>query len=215
MDKCIKKYGLSIFLFFGFVVFSLFVRTIDVAPIGPADTSVGFAGLNGAFAETFGFNEAFYKLSEYFGYACLGVAACFAFLGLWQLIKGKSIKKVDREIIILGFFYIIVIGFYILFDKVAFNYRPVMLENELEASYPSSHTMLAFCVVVSGLMLVKKYITNKTMLTAVRCFLIVILAATVIFRLFSGVHWFTDIIGGIILSLALCSFFYDANKKTA
>lgn len=203
----IKQFTPALILFLLFIVFTIIVRFVDVDSIGPLGSLVGLSGINGAFAGTFGFNEAFYDLSKYLGYATLGVAACFALIGFMQLIKEKSIRKVDKEILILGGFYLVVIGFYVLFEALVINYRPVILDEGLESSYPSSHTMLAICVAVSGLLLIGRYIKNSTRLMIVRCFLIVIAAAVVIFRLFSGVHWFTDIVGSVLLSSALCAFF--------
>ncbi len=205
--KKISDFAPSILIFVFFLIYTVLVKFTGVAAIGPKGSVVGFAGLNGAFENNFGFNEAFYKLSEYFGYAALGVAACFAFMGLYQLITRKKLKKVDREILLLGNLYVAVIVFYALFEFVIINYRPVILEEELEASYPSSHTMLAVTVLVSALMTVGNYIKNEKLLIAVRCFLIVLCGAIVIFRFLSGVHWVTDIVGGLILSAALCLWF--------
>ncbi len=208
-DLNIGRFVPAMLLFVLFLIFTLIVRLVDVSPIGPEGSSVGLSWLNGAFAGTFGFNEAFYDLSKYLGYASLGVAACFALLGLVQLIRGKSIRKVDPAILMLGGFYVVVIVFYALFEVLIINYRPVILDEGLEASYPSTHTMLAICVAVSGLILAGRYIGNGVRLTAFRCFLIVIMAAVVIFRLLSGVHWLTDIVGSLLLSSALCLAFKE------
>ena len=205
----LKNFTQCLVLFAVFILYTVVVKFVDVSAIGPMGSTVGLSGINGAFAETFGYNEAFYQISKYLGYAVLGVAACFAFLGLFQLVTRKSIKEVDPAIMILGGFYLIVIGFYVLFEAIVINYRPVILDEGLEASYPSSHTMLAICVAVSGLIMLKRYIKNRTVLTAVRCFLIAVTAAVVVFRLFSGVHWFSDILGSVILSASLCAGFKE------
>lgn len=205
----IGRFVPSMLLFVLFFIFTLIVRIVDVSAIGPLGSAVGLSGLNGAFADAFGFNEALYDLSKYLGYATLGVAACFAILGLSQLVKGKSLRKVDPAILCLGGFYVVVIAFYALFEVLIINYRPVILDEGLEASYPSSHTMLAVCVAVSGLMMAGRYIRSGTRLIVFRCFLIVIMAAVVVFRLFSGVHWLTDILGSLLLSSALCTAFAE------
>lgn len=203
-----KKYALPIALFFAFIVFTICVKTVDVAPIGPMDSEVGFSSINGAIAEKIGENQLWYDVTEILGFLSLAVAGCFAFVGVYQFIKRKSLLKVDREILALGGFYAVVLAFYVLFEKIVINYRPVILEEVLEASYPSSHTMLSLCIMLSALYLINHYFKeNKKYLYVIDTVLIVIAVVTVVGRLLSGVHWFTDIVGGVLLSLALVSFY--------
>lgn len=199
---------MPILQFLLFVFFTLLVRTINVMPVGPEGSSVGFASVNSVFAGVFSFNPVFYEISELLGYMAIGVCLGFALFGAYMLIKGKSIKAVDKEIWILAGFYVVVMAFYALFEKVVINYRPVILEEGLEASYPSSHTMLAVCVFVSAVYEFEIYMASKPILKNV-CTAIAIAAAaiTVITRTFSGVHWISDIIGGLLLSFALLSAF--------
>ena len=136
------------------------------------------------------------------------MAIVYVFIGLIQLIKRRSIFKVDKEIILLGLYYIIVIALYVFFEKVIINYRPILMNGFLEASYPSSHTLMTICICGSSILINKKLFNNK--ITKVINYLsIIIITITVVGRLISGVHWFTDIIGGILISSGLLMTFYS------
>jgi undecaprenyl-diphosphatase len=127
----------------------------------------------------------------------------FALLGLIQWIKRKHLLKVDYNIFILGGFYIVVMAVYVLFEMLVVNYRPVLIDGILEASYPSSTTMLVMCVMPTAVMQFNSRIRNKLLRNIVAAILVAFIAFMVIGRLVSGVHWFTDIIGGALLSTGL------------
>ena len=197
----------TIIMFVIFVIFTILIKTVDVAAIGPEGTSVGFSQLNGLFHKNFDFNETFYKLSEVLGILALLVCGIFGCVGLLQLIKRKSLKKVDKDIWVLAGFYVVVLACYVLFEKVVINYRPIILDEGLEASYPSSHTILSLCVFASAAYIIERYVSQKTLRTILGVASIVLSVVTVIFRTISGVHWLTDIIGGVLLSFALLNLF--------
>jgi len=143
------------------------------------------------------------------------MAMVYSLIGLVQLIKRKSFFKVDKEIIILGLFYVVVISIYILFEKVIVNYRPILMNGFLEASYPSSHTLMTICLCGSSIVVNKKLFNNK-ITKLMNMLSLVIVMITVIGRLLSGVHWFTDILGGILISISLLITFHsiiDVIKK--
>ena len=205
MKKSVKRFIESGVFFVLFAVFTVLVRKIDVQAIGPEGSRVGFASINSKFAEMFGYNEFWYKFSERLGYAALAVCAIFGLIGFLQFIKGKSLKAVDKKIIALGIFYVIVIAFYVVFNKVVINYRPILeTDGSLEASYPSSHTVLAICVFVT---MFSQKVFNRKKTTSEKAENVIagtiLVSLMVLSRLFSGVHWFTDIVGGVILSTAL------------
>lgn len=192
-----------------FIVWIVLVRTVDVDSIGPEGTSIGLSHINKSVSDLFGQRLFWYDATEVLGVIAILVAATFALTGLVQLIKRKSLAKVDKEIFILGGLYIIVIGLYALFEVLVINYRPVIMSGEEhpEASFPSSHTMLICVVMGSTIMLLEKYIKNKSLCNALKILCALIMIVTVVGRLISGVHWFTDIIGGVLISVALLSFF--------
>lgn len=193
-------------------LFTFLVRVMDVAAIGPAGTQVGFSHLNSAVHDALGVHMALYKLTQLLGYAVLSLVAVFAVVGLLQLIRRKSLWKVDREILALGVLYVVVFALYILFEKAIVNYRPVIMPGELapEASFPSSHTMLACTVLGSAALLLKKYVKDESLARILRVACVIVMAVIVCGRLLSGVHWLTDIIGGILYSAALLFLFSGA-----
>lgn len=199
-----KKYlYISIFSLAAFVLWTLLLRLVDVRAIGPEGSSVGFSALNGFIHEKIGVNMYLYNITDWLGLVPIGVAFGFAIFGLIQLIKRKSLLRVDRSILALGVFYIIVVAVYLFFEIVVINYRPVLIEGCLEASYPSSTTMLVTCVMPSAAMQAKERIKNKALRQGVIIIIIAFIAFMVVARLLSGVHWITDIIGGALFSLGV------------
>ncbi len=197
-----------------FILFLILVKTVDVAPIGPNETEVGFSALNGTVRDGIGVHMGWYKLTEVLGILAILVAAAFGAIGLLQWITRKNLFKVDAAILTAGVLYVVVILLYVLFEKAIVNYRPIIMpgETEPEASFPSSHTMLTCVVMGSAMALLKKYIQNPVLLLGLRAVCTVILLLTVIGRLVSGVHWLTDILGGVILSAALLMWFFYGLK---
>ena len=204
MEKIRKKMFFMGAGFLGaFVLWTVLVSYVDVRAIGQNASSVGFATLNGYVHNLTGVNMFLYTITDWLGLVPIGVAFGFAVLGLVQWVGRKSLFKVDRSILALGGFYIIVLAMYIFFEIVVINYRPVLIDGYLEASYPSSTTMLVMCVMPTAMMQLHARIKSDVFR---RCVLISIAAFTafmVIGRLASGVHWLTDIIGGTLVSTGL------------
>lgn len=200
-------------LFLTFVVFTILVKTVDVKPIGPRGSEVGFAAINRFFFQHLGTSRFWYAVTSWLGFVAVAVIFAFAILGLVQFIRRRSLQKVDERILLLGGFYFVVLIVYAIFEFLVINYRPVILTKELEASYPSSHTMLIICVMVTAMMQLHHYLREKRGWLMVSDIVsVLIIAVTVIGRLLSGVHWFSDIIAGIILSSALIFLYYSALK---
>lgn len=190
-------------------VLVVLVLFVDVAPIGPEGTSVGLSHLNGAVHAKTGLNLFWYDVTEALGVASILVAGVFALVGLVQLIRRKSLRKVDREILALGVLFVVVIALYVLFEVVVVNCRPEILPGEThpEASFPSSHTMLV-CATLGGAMLIlRKYVKNPAVCRVLQLVCAAAIVVMVVGRLLSGVHWCTDILGGLLISGALLSAF--------
>ena len=203
-----KRLVLGAILVVAFVLWTILVCFVDVRAIGPEGSSVGFAALNGFVHELTGVNWLLYTVTDWLGLVPIAVALGFAILGLVQLIKRKSLWKVDHSILALGVFYIVVMAAYIFFEVVVINYRPTLIDGYLEASYPSSTTMLVMCVMPTAAIELNVRIKNTVIR---RCAIIAIIAFTafmVIGRLISGVHWITDIIGGALLSSGLVTVYF-------
>ena len=215
MNKKKRNFLFSAILILLAVVFTILVKVVDVKQVGVNETSIGFATLNQFVFKTTGVNMIWYHITDWLGLVPIFMAMVYSLIGLVQLIKRKSLFKVDKEIIILGLFYIVVISFYIFFEKVIVNYRPILMNGFLEASYPSSHTLMTICLCGSSIIVNKKLFDNIITKFMNKLSLIIIFI-TVIGRLISGVHWFTDIIGGICISIALLMTFHlviDVIKK--
>ena len=194
-----------------FILYTFLVSTMDVRPAGPLDSEIGFAGLNLAARAAIGENHAWYALTQILGLSLFLVPAAFAALGLRQLLQRGGILRVDKRLFVLGGFYVLLGLCYILFEKLVINYRPILQDGVLEASYPSSHTMLAVCIAASGVPQLRYYLARRGKAAPALCAVVVIVAAVVVVgRLLSGVHWLTDILGALLLSAALILFYRAA-----
>lgn len=188
-----------------FFVLIVLLKTVDVQAVGPEGTVIGLAGMNTAFHDMTGVNQGLYNISKILGILEILLAVFFAGLALYQWIKGKSTKKVSQCLIAAGVFYVITAGLYVLFEKVIINYRPVIMEGDqhVEASFPSTHTLLAIMILGSAFVIAKNLIENAALKRTLRILCFVFMFLTAGARLFSGVHWLTDIIGGIFLGAFL------------
>lgn len=202
-----KQIMISTMLFLLFVIFTILVKTIDVKPIGPDSTSVGFSTLNGFMLNKIGVNMIFYQITQVLGLIPILIAALYGIKGIIQLVKRKSLFKVDSEIIILGIFYAITIIIYLFFEKFIVNYRPVLMDGKLEASYPSSHTMISIFISLSAIIVNRYLIKNSNMNKKINIFILIVMFLIVIGRTISGVHWFSDILGGLLISAFLVKSF--------
>lgn len=214
MKQIRKGHIISAVLFLLFVIYTLAVKMVDVAAIGPKQSEIGFSTLNMAFFEAVGTNMTWYHITDWLGKIALVVAAAFAVLGIVQMIKRKSLLKVDADILLLGVHYVLVAIFYVFFELVIVNYRPILISGGLEASYPSSHTMLTLCIMVPAMLQCKQRIQNDILREAAEVVCAAIALVTVVGRLICGVHWLTDILGGILLSISLIAL-YISNVRAA
>lgn len=201
-------YIVSATLFLLFAIFTAAVLFVDVQTVEATGGNIGMATLNKSVFDLLGRSELWYDITEMLGLVSIAAAFGFALCGVVQLIKRKSVARVDRELIALGVFYVAVVAFYILFELAVVNCRPVLIDGELEASYPSSHTMLVVCIMATGISELKRLLgEKKTLRVMLEALCIVIIAVTVVGRLLSGVHWLTDIIGSLLLSSALVTLY--------
>ena len=194
---------IGIMLIVAFVVWTGMILTVDVQPLGQNGTNIGFATLNCWFHKLTGVHMLIYNITDWLGLVPILICMIFGGVGLVQLIKRRSLVKVDYDIIMLGIYYVIVIVFYILFEMIPINYRPILIEGVMEVSYPSSTTLLVLSVMPTLIFQSKRRIENDIMKNVVVILTIFFSAFMVIGRLMAGVHWFTDIVGGILLSMGL------------
>ena len=153
------------------------------------------------------------KKFTYAKYSSGGEGSAITYTG--GTMMDDYLAKVDIKLRALGVLYIVTGLLYLLFEKVVINCRPVLMEGETvpEASFPSSHTVLAVVIFGSIAMIVQDYLDDKRLAGMLQNICLVLLIVAVLGRLFSCVHWFTDILGGLFLSFALLQAFSGALDK--
>lgn len=213
MKRIRKGFITSGCLLVAFILWTIAICVVDVRAIGPRGSCVGFAGLNQFVHNLTGVHFSLYIITDWLGLVPIFVCMGFGILGLTQWIRRKSICKVDHDIIALGAFYILTMAAYLLFESVVINYRPVLISGYLEASYPSSTTMLVMCVMPTAMMQLHYRTKNRTLRKAVTAIICGFIAFMVIGRLVSGVHWLTDIVGGALLSMGLVMMYDAIHRK--
>lgn len=198
-----KLWLLPAALWAAFVLFTLLLTCVDVQSIGTQGSAMGFATVNGWAFQLLGVHLLWYHITDWLGVVAIAIAFGFAVVGLYQWVKRKSLRKVDRHILVLGGFYLLVIACYLFFEKVVINCRPILMYGSLEASYPSSHTMIVVSIMATASMAFRALCPwRRGWCLAVDVFAAVVISVTVMGRLIAGVHWLTDIVGGLLLSAA-------------
>lgn len=203
-----KAFPTALWTFAAFLLWTAAVRFLDVQPIGPQNATVGFATLNRFVQELTGVHMSLYTLTDRLSLIPLGFAAGFALMGLTQWIRRKHLFRVDYSILVLGGFYAVVLAVYGFFEVVVINHRPVLIDGVLEASYPSSTTVLVLCVMSTAMSQLKERLRNPVLKRCAASLITVFMLLMLTGRLLSGVHWFTDIIGGILLSAGLVLLYH-------
>lgn len=208
----------GIMLLAAFALWTVLIRHIDVQNAGPNGTEIGFATINVWFHRLTGVHMLIYTITDWLGLVPIIICMCFGVLGLVQLIKRRSLLAVDSDILLLGAYYVVAILGYLLFEMVPINYRPILIDGNLEASYPSSTTLLVLTVMPTLKYQTDRRIANPVIRKAITVFVIVFTAFMIIGRLISGVHWATDIAGSVFLSSGLFMIYrymadYFVSKK--
>ena len=203
MTSSKKRLLASLALLAAFLLWTTALLFVDVQPIGPLGSRVGFASLNRAVHDLTGVHPDLYALTDWLMLVPFAVCVAFGALGLCQLIARRSLRRVDRSLLVLGGFYIAVIAIYLFFEYFVVNYRPVLIDGVLEASYPSSTTVLVLCVMPAATMMLRARSKNRALARCVNALIFAFTAFMVIGRLLSGVHWLTDILGGALISASL------------
>ena len=186
-----------------FALWTVLIRWVDVQAVGQNGTKIGFADFNVWFHQLTGVHMTLYTITDWLGLVPIFICLCFGVLGLVQLIKRRSLLRVDPDILLLGAYYVLVIACYLIFEMIPINYRPVLIEGRQEGSYPSSTTLLVLSVMPTLMFQENRRVSNAMIRKAVAVSVIAFSAFMVIGRLLSGVHWATDIIGSVLLSAGL------------
>ena len=190
-------------LLLAFVLWTLLIQTVDVQPVGVNGTNVGFAAVNTWFHRLTGVHMGLYTVTDWLGLVPIAICTGFGLFGLIQWIRRKSITKVDRDILLLGGYYILVIMGYLIFEMIPINYRPILIDGAMEASYPSSTTLLVLSVMPTLLFQINRRAKSQKVRRITAVFVLLFSAFMVMGRLVAGVHWLTDIVGAVLLSAGL------------
>ena len=198
-----KGIGIGLGLLAAFLLWTVLILCVDVRPVGQQGTDVGFAALNVWFHGLTGVHLSLYDLTDKLELLTFVVCLAFGLLGLIQMIRRRSLKRVDPDLLLLGAYYIVVLFIYLIFDKIPINYRPIPIDGVMETSYPSSTTLLVLSVMPTLKFQIDRRVGGKTIRKVTTVFVILFSAFIVLARLISGVHWLTDILGSVILSAVL------------
>ena len=186
-----------------FVIWTLLIQKVDVQPLGVKGTDIGFATINCWFHKLTGVHMEIYHLTDWLGLVPIFNCMIFGCVGCIQMLKRRSLLKVDCDIILLGVYYIIVIFSYLLFEMAPINYRPILIGGFLEVSYPSSTTLLVLSVMPTLTEQMNRRMEHATVKRFIKVFVICFSIFMVLGRLISGVHWLTDIVGSLMFSAGL------------
>lgn len=186
-----------------FAIWTALIQMVDVKPVGQNGTDVGFATINCWFHQLTGVHMTIYTVTDWLGLVPLFICMVFGGIGFIQLVKRRNLFQVDVDIILLGIYYTIVIFGYVLFEMIPINYRPVLIEGILEASYPSSTTLLVLSVMPTLSFQVHRRMGGVRLKKVIKTASVLFSLFMVIGRTVAGVHWLTDIIGSVILSTGL------------
>lgn len=197
-------------LILAFILWTVLIQTVDVRPVGVNGTNIGFATVNTWFHHLTGVHMGLYTVTDWLGLVPIAVCIGFGLLGLVQWVRRRSIAKVDRDILLLGGYYILVILGYLIFEMIPINYRPILIDGAMEASYPSSTTLLVLSVMPTLLFQVNRRAKGQTVRRLTAAFVVLFSAFMVIGRLVAGVHWLTDIVGSVLLSAGLYCLYRSA-----
>ena len=198
-----KHLWTGIWFLLAFLLWTALIRSVDIQAAGPNGTKVGFAAFNLWFHHLTGVHMTIYTITDWLGLVPIAVCLGFGVVGVSQLIRRRSLFRVDPDIILLGLYYILVILGYLVFEMIPINYRPILIGGALEASYPSSTTLLVLSVMPTLMFLIDRRTDKPLVRNVTGLFVIAFSAFMVIGRLIAGVHWATDIIGAVFLSTGL------------
>ena len=193
-----------------FAVWTVLIQTVDVQAVGQNGTDIGFAGLNVWFHKKTGVHMWVYTVTDWLGLVPIFICMIFGVVGMVQLIKRRSLLKVDKDIILLGIYYILVIFGYLIFEMIPINYRPILIEGRMEASYPSSTTLLVMSVMPTLVFQTYRRVGDKGIRYSIYVFTVLFTAFMVVGRTVAGVHWLTDIAGSVLLSSGLYLIYHGS-----
>lgn len=132
--------------------------------------------------------------------------AVFVFLGLYQWISRKSIKKVDRQLLWMPVPLILMVITYLLFQYVfVLNTRP---NGSGESSFPSTHVMVVATIFFIAMMILPKYVKSKPIRIILDVLMVVMISLTSVGRVAADMHWVLDVIGAVVFAFIFTEVYY-------
>ena len=216
MKKILNKYLIVGIVFIFLFLLLMVLLNFNKANLGETNTPVGLSSINKLFVTNY--VDIYNSMSQVGLYLSFIIIIGFAITGFYQLIKRKSLFKVDLDIILFGVGVIVLIITWLLFDKIiAYNYRPIYVNKNLEGSFPSTHVLFTTFVLVSAFGISLNREKNNFYNLAILVIAILVITLTSLCRVLSGMHWATDVLGGLLLGLGyffiLYGIFKGLNKK--
>ena len=130
----------------------------------------------------------------------------FGILGLCQWHKSKSLKKVDKELLLAIIPFSLMLVTYVIFDKFfILNTRP---NGSGEPSFPSTHTMVVATIFFITAIILPKYIKSKTACAILDSMMLILLILVCVGRVLANMHWVSDVIGGLIFAVIFTTIYY-------
>lgn len=193
-------------LFMGlYIVLLVMLYSVDVTFEGVNGSRIGLSGINIPIRDAIGTNMIFYNISKYVGALGIALVGVLAVWFLVRIIREKSLKALTRKEYELGVLYLLTCVLYVVFSKIVINYRPIIKWDEEgpESSFPSTHAMIAVVIFGSFCCIAGNYIKNEKLCKLIRILCVILAVLVIVGRMLSGVHWFTDIVGGVLVALSL------------
>lgn len=197
--------GVFLALFAALTVSLVFV---DRQPIAGDGSLVGLATFNLNARAILGQSDLMEKVSNLLLVIPAASALAFAVIGVRQLVQSRSRAGVDRNLWWLLALYGAMLVLYVLFNCISPNNRPILEDGMCEPSFPSSHTLLAVTMCGSAMVQAVRRLRAGGWRTVVLVVLAIGMVGIVAARAMAGVHWATDILGGILLGAALVAFYH-------
>ena len=152
------------------------------------------------------------KITDIILVASIAVLGVFAVLGLYQWIKRKSLKKVDKPLLVMLVPLAFMAATYIIFDKfLILNTRP---NGSGEPSFPSTHTMVVATIFLLTAIILPNYIKSKTTRVIMDIVMLLFIALVSVGRVLANMHWVSDVVGGLIFAAIFAAIYYLILRRT-
>lgn len=146
------------------------------------------------------------KITDIILVAALAVFAVFAILGLCQWVKRKSLKKVDKPLLLSLIPLSLMAATFIIFEKfLVLNTRP---NGSGEPSFPSTHTMVVATIFLLTAIILPNYIKSKTARVIMDIVMLLFIILVSVGRVLANMHWVSDVVSGLIFAVIFAVIYY-------